>query len=275
MLSYCQSDSQCLLLAAVSSLPFRSSSSCEIRNSCEHDFVQWAPALTSWFAFVFCLILCFPFIRTSTPPQKSFFSFTRILFCVCLSTRLLVSSERPQVLPNGWLPVQREVDGCSLLLLIPSLFQLLEISPSYTGHLFSFLPPNHTLSSFYFKQRRRYLSQSLFSSALVFSPHSSVFLSLSISFLAAAQLLVCGLTAPLITLHTLCRRKTAKLISRANWQPETEMRSSRLSCTDGVTRQIPGFFCGCVIRVALHSGLEQCLDEADLRGSIALTFPIY
>lgn len=174
-------------------------------------------------------------------------SVSLVLLClvVCVSTRLLMCSERAQVLPKGWLPVQRkEENGCNLLLPISSLFHFLEISPSLTVHLFFFLPPNHTLSSFYFKQKHRYLSLSLFPSSLVSPLHSSVFLSLSISFLADAQLLVCGLTAPLITPRTLCRRKTAKLISRANWQPETEMMSSRLSCVDGVTRQIPGFFCG-------------------------------
>lgn len=240
MVSYCQSDSQYLLLAVISSLPFLSSflSPCEAQAHRKQLWKLLCPISSS-----VCLRL---FLCSWRQEMFKVCSVSLVLLglfvCVCLYVYKVTHMQwRPQVLPN----VQRkEKNGRNLLLLIPSLFQFLEFSPSCTVHLFSFLPPNHTLSSFYFKLKHRYLSLSLFSSSSCFFPHSSVFLSLSISFLADAQLLVCGLRAPLITQRTLCGRKTAKLISRANWQPETEMMSSRLSCMDGVTRQIPGFFCG-------------------------------
>lgn len=142
---------------------------------------------------------------------------TLLLLCVCRVTHM---QWIPQFLPKGWLPGQREgKNGCKLVLFIPLFFSLLNsprphtpfIFPSSSYWLFVFIPLQTIAQIFQ-------SASSSSSSPLFFNPPPS---SISMSFLAEAQLVVFNLNAPLITPHSAWGRNAANQISRMSWWPET------------------------------------------------------
>lgn len=170
-------------------------------------------------------------MKTSTPPQKcppslQCFSLT-LLICLCASTLtlLICSGDRGFCQEaRRCQSIEKRRTGATSFFSSPPplLFRSFEFSPSYTVHLFSFLPPNHTLSSFHFKQKHRYLTLFFF------------FLCVSFSFnITLGRSSALGLW-PTSTSHHPSHSVQEKY-GQANKQRQPtarnhEMTSSRLSC---------------------------------------------
>lgn len=147
----------------------------------------------------------------------------------------------------------------------PSLFQSLEFSPSHTFHLFSSLPPVSLCFHSPSNKSTKYFNLSLtsfFPFPFSIPLHPFLFhlhLSVIMSFLAEVQLVVFGLTAYLITHHTVWEKHSQANKLREVTARDHEMMSSLVSCKDilGHKTNSSLFVATCDKR-----GLVKCLDDA-------------